>query len=144
LKDGPEGAKSLATVRSGWAGWDWPAVEDATMDDRGDGLDERRKRLSADLAGRKAEDAAEAKRDAQSEESRKGMALGLKISSEFISAVAVGGILGYLLDRFAGTSPWGMIILVLLGFGAGVLNVLRSVGMVAQPPGLGEDGKDRK
>ena len=103
-------------------------------DDRDDSLEERRRRLSAKLADRKAEDAAEAKRDAQSEESRKGMALGFKLSSEFISAVAVGAILGFMLDRFAGTSPWGMIVLLLLGFCAGVLNVLRSVGMVAPPP----------
>jgi ATP synthase protein I len=32
----------------------------------------------------------------------------------------------------AGTSPWGLIIFLLLGFGAGVLNVLRSAGMVAE------------
>ncbi|MGK9052421.1 AtpZ/AtpI family protein [Neorhizobium sp. CSC1952] len=113
-------------------------------DDRDDSLEERRKRLSAELAGRKAEDAAEAKRDAQSEESRKGMALGFKLSSEFISAVAVGAILGYMLDRFAGTSPWGMIVLLLLGFCAGVLNVLRAVGMVAPPPSTQQrGGKDR-
>ncbi|MBP1842318.1 ATP synthase protein I [Rhizobium petrolearium] len=114
-------------------------------DDRDDGLEERRRRLSAELANRKAEDAAEAKRDAQSEESRKGMALGFKLSSEFISAVAVGAILGYMLDRFAGTSPWGLIVLLLLGFCAGVLNVLRSVGMVAPPPSMqkrnDKDGK---
>jgi ATP synthase protein I len=103
-------------------------------DNRDDGLEQRRKRLSAELAGKHAEDAAEAARDARSEESRKGMALGFKLSSEFISAIAVGAILGYLLDRFAGTSPWGMIVLLLLGFCAGVLNVLRSVGMVAPPP----------
>lgn len=103
-------------------------------DNRDEGLEQRRKRLSAELADRKAEDAAEAKRDAQSEESRKGMALGFKISSEFISAVAVGAILGYLVDRFAGTSPWGLIVLLLLGFCAGVLNVLRAVGKVAPPP----------
>ena len=106
------------------------------MDDPQDGLDERRKRLSKALAERKADDAAEAKRDGQSEASRKGMALGLKISSEFISAIAVGGILGYLIDWAAGTSPWGMIIFVLLGFCAGVLSILRAVGMVAQPPHL--------
>jgi len=115
------------------------------MDDRGDGLDERRKRLSAELADRKADEAAEAKRDAQSGESRKGMALGLKISSEFISAIAVGAVLGYGLDYLVGTSPWGMIILLFLGFAAGVLNVLRSVGKVAQPPVFqtpkDEDGK---
>ncbi|MFB9950420.1 AtpZ/AtpI family protein [Rhizobium puerariae] len=105
-------------------------------DDRDDGLEERRKRLSADLADRRAEDAAESKRGAQSEESRKGMALGFKLSSEFISAVAVGALLGYMLDRFAGTAPWGMIVLLLLGFCAGVLNVLRAVGMVAPPPSM--------
>jgi len=111
-------------------------------DDREDSLEERRKRLSAELAGKHAEDAAEAKRDAQSEESRKGMALGLKISSEFISAVAVGALLGYGLDYVAGTSPWGMIILLLLGFCAGILNVLRAVGMVA-PQATFDDRSDK-
>ncbi|MDR6815625.1 ATP synthase protein I [Neorhizobium sp. 2083] len=114
-------------------------------DHRDDGLEERRKRLSAELADRKADDVAEAKRDAQSEESRKGMALGFKLSSEFISAVAVGAVLGYMLDRFAGTAPWGMIVLLLLGFCAGVLNVLRSVGMVAPSPTMSQqNGKDEK
>ncbi|MCQ1854323.1 AtpZ/AtpI family protein [Neorhizobium galegae] len=114
-------------------------------DHRDDGLEERRKRLSAELADRKADDVAEAKRDAQSEESRKGMALGFKLSSEFISAVAVGAILGFMLDRFAGTAPWGMIVLLLLGFCAGVLNVLRSVGKVAPSPLItGQSSKDEK
>lgn len=109
-------------------------------DNRDDSLEERRKRLNAELAERKAEDAEEAKRDEQSEASRKGMALGLKISSEFISAVAVGALLGYGIDYYVGTSPWGMIVLLLLGFCAGVLNVLRSVGMVAQPRAFQDRG----
>jgi ATP synthase protein I len=112
-------------------------------DNREDGLEERRKRLTAELAARRAEDAAEAKRDSQSEESRRGMALGLKISSEFIAAVAVGAVLGYLLGLvWPASKPWGLIIFLLLGFCAGVLNVLRAVGMVAQAPSLaGESGK---
>jgi len=110
------------------------------MDNNDDSLEQRRKRLSAELAGRHANDVADAKKEASSEESRKGMALGLKISSEFIAAIAVGAILGYLLDRFAGTGPWGLIVLLMLGFCAGILNVLRTVGMVAQPPGLGDGG----
>ncbi|MCJ8517602.1 ATP synthase protein I [Pseudorhizobium tarimense] len=105
--------------------------------DRDESLEQRRKRLAAELAEVDADEAAEAKRDAQSEESRRGMALGLKISSEFIAAIAVGAMLGYLLDRFAGTGPWGLVILLLLGFAAGVLNVMRAVGVVATPPGLG-------
>lgn len=112
-------------------------------DNRDEGLEQRRKRLSAELAERHADDVAEAKRDAQNEESRKGLALGLKISSEFIAAIAVGALLGYLLDRFAGTGPWGLIVLLLLGFCAGVLNVLRAVGMVAVPPALaGKKARD--
>ncbi|KKX28375.1 AtpZ/AtpI family protein [Rhizobium sp. LC145] len=113
-------------------------------DDRDDSLEERRKRLSAELAGKRADDAAEAARDASSEESRRGMALGFKLSSEFISAIAVGAILGFLLDRFAGTSPWGLVVLLLLGFCAGVLNVLRSVGVVAPPPTFQKRGDKDK
>lgn len=115
------------------------------MDDPDDGLDERRKRLSAALAERKVDSAAEGGKDAQSEVSRKGMALGLKISSEFISAIAVGGVIGYLIDWAIGSKPWGMILFVLLGFCAGVLSVLRAVGMVAQPPHLdGRGNQDKK
>lgn len=117
-------------------------------DDRDEGLEERRRRLTAKLAGKRAEDVAEAAREAQSGVSRKGMTLGLKISSEFIAAIAVGALLGYIFDRFAGTAPWGMIIFLLLGFCAGVLNVLRGVGMVAPSPaeqqGVGKEGNDRR
>jgi ATP synthase protein I len=61
-----------------------------------------------------------------------GYGQALRLSSEFIAGVAVGGGLGWFIDRFAGTSPWGMIVFLLLGFAAGVLNVLRSAGMVAE------------
>lgn len=62
-----------------------------------------------------------------------GFGHALKLSSEFIAGIAVGVGLGWLIDRVAGTSPWGLIIFLLLGFAAGVLNVLRSVGKVAEP-----------
>ena len=110
-------------------------------DDRDEGLEERRKRLSAELAERRKGEAVDAAKEMQSEESRKSMALGLKISSEFIAAIAVGFMLGFLLDRFVGTTPWGMIAFLLLGFCAGILNVLRAVGMVAKPRSF--DGDDQ-
>ncbi len=111
---------------------------------RDDSLDERRKRLAEELAKVKAEVRAET----NAAESRKGFAMAVKLSSEFISAIVVGAMLGYLLDYFVGTTPWGMIVLLLLGFCAGVLNVLRSTGAVAKPPLLeradkrDEGGKD--
>lgn len=61
-----------------------------------------------------------------------GFGQALRLSSEFIAGIAVGAGLGWLIDRMAGTSPWGLIIFLLLGFAAGVLNVLRSAGLVAE------------
>jgi len=61
-----------------------------------------------------------------------GMAYALRLSSEFIAGIVVGAAIGWLIDRWAGTSPWGLIVFLLLGFGAGVLNVLRSAGKVAE------------
>ena len=62
-----------------------------------------------------------------------GYANALRMSSEFIAGILVGAGIGYLIDRIAGTSPWGMIVFLLLGFVAGVLNVLRAAGVVADP-----------
>ena len=51
----------------------------------------------------------------------------------------VGAGIGWLLDRWLGISPWGMIVFLLLGFAAGVLNVMRAAGVVRpitlDPPG---------
>jgi len=71
--------------------------------------------------------------DASARVNAQGMSVALRVVSEFVSGVIVGAGLGWLIDRWLGTTPWGMIILLLLGFVAGVLNVLRSVGKVAQP-----------
>jgi ATP synthase protein I len=55
--------------------------------------------------------------------------------------VLVGAGLGWLIDRWLGVAPWGLMIFVLLGFAAGVLNVMRSAGVV---PGRGiDDGPGR-
>ena len=61
-----------------------------------------------------------------------GVAQAFRLSSEFIAGVVVGAGMGYLVDTFFGTSPWGMIFFLLLGFAAAVLNVMRAAGMVAE------------
>ena len=50
---------------------------------------------------------------------------GWSIAAEFVGAMLVGGFLGWVIDRWAGTGPWGMIILLLLGFVTGLRSVLR-------------------
>ena len=58
------------------------------------------------------------------------MALGFRLSSELIAGVVVGALLGWGFDRLLSTSPFGLIVFVLLGFVAGVVNVVRSAGTV--------------
>jgi ATP synthase protein I len=59
--------------------------------------------------------------------SASGFAKGLRLSSEIVAGVVVGAGLGLLIDHWLGSSPWGLTVFLLLGFAAGVLNVVRSV-----------------
>jgi ATP synthase protein I len=70
-----------------------------------------------------------------------GMSRGLRLGSEFIAAIIVGAGAGYLLDLWLGTGPWIMLVMLLVGFAAGVLNVTRTVGEMnkAAPPPPGSD-----
>jgi ATP synthase protein I len=56
------------------------------------------------------------------------IARGFRLSTELVAGVLVGAVLGWFLDRALGISPWGLIVFVLLGFVAGVLNVIRASG----------------
>ena len=60
------------------------------------------------------------------------MALGLRLSSELVAGVLVGAGLGWGFDRLLSTSPWGLIVFLLLGFVAGVMNVMRTAGVMAK------------
>lgn len=55
----------------------------------------------------------------------KGSYLGLRIGVELLSALIVGAGLGYVLDEFLGSKPWMMVVFLLFGGAAGVLNVYR-------------------
>jgi ATP synthase protein I len=60
------------------------------------------------------------------------MAVGFRLSSELVAGVLVGAALGWGFDRLLSTSPWGLIIFLLLGFTAGVINVMRAAGAMAK------------
>ncbi|TJU90565.1 MAG: ATP F0F1 synthase subunit I [Mesorhizobium sp.] len=107
-------------------------------DIRDDDLERRRRELEASLATR-LPNRLEGKDDAKAG-SAAGYGQAVKLSSEFIAGVVVGAGIGWIIDRMAGTSPWGLIVFLLLGFGAGVLNVMRSAGVVAE---FGQGNKSR-
>jgi ATP synthase protein I len=103
-----------------------------------DDLEARRERLRKTLEEHEAAEEAEAARVRRTAASPYGQAF--RMSSEFISAVAVGALIGWGLDWALGTTPWLMVLFLLLGFVAGVLNVLRSAGLIKRP----QAGKRRR
>jgi len=75
--------------------------------------------------------------------SKAAMGLGFRIGLELVVAVAVGVGLGWAFDRWLGTRPWGLLVFLFLGIGAGMTNVYRVVkglGMGVGYKGGGEAG----
>ena len=66
---------------------------------------------------------------------QQGLGLGVRIGIELVVAMAVATGLGWAIDRWLGTRPWGMIVLFFLGVAAGMLNVYRAVTGISGPVG---------
>ncbi|MDC0477116.1 AtpZ/AtpI family protein [Pelagibacteraceae bacterium] len=68
------------------------------------------------------------KKKIQSDSEKRGSFMGnaFKLGTELVSAVAVGTIIGFILDSWFDTKPWLMIIFFFLGAAAGMLNVVRT------------------
>jgi ATP synthase protein I len=49
-----------------------------------------------------------------------------KLSTELVAAVAVGTIIGLVLDKTFGTKPWLILIFFFVGVIAGITNVIKS------------------
>ena len=114
--------------RSGKAGGDPSSDAD---------LARRLNRLSRELDAERQERAA-AERPSRSGATDYGAAF--RMASEFVAGVLVGAALGWALDWVAGTSPWGLIGFLLLGFAAGVVNVVRGAGRMSASPGAKDGG----
>ena len=98
--------------------------------------------LTSDLAARIARaqgerEVAEDPAAASVTKNMSGWNRGMRLGSEFVAAILVGAGIGYLLDSWLKTGPWLMLVMLLVGFAAGVLNVIRSaeeMNRAAPPP----------
>ncbi len=99
-----------------------------------------------DLDRRLDESRAARQTDARSpiEPPRQGYGLAMRLGADFVAGVVVGAAIGWGVDRLFGTSPWGLVVFLLLGFVAGILSVLRSAGLVAPGPPGPDDAPGRK
>ena len=76
---------------------------------------------------------------------------GFKIAVELVAGVGFGAVVGWALDRYFGSAPWFMIVFLLLGFAAGMMNVIRTAKRMqaqAEPlqrsaPSVPDDEDDR-
>ena len=62
------------------------------------------------------------------ENEKRGLFMGsaFRLGTELVAAVAVGTIIGFILDNWFDTKPWLIIIFFFVGVVAGILNVIRS------------------
>ncbi len=69
------------------------------------------------------------------ERARRGSLLGMafRMSTELVAGVFVGGGLGWLLDRWLGTLPLFLVVFLLLGIAAGLLNAVREARKMSGP-----------
>ena len=97
--------------------------DEAALSARLGSLDQR---LSEFRDIRKAETDQTGTEDGDSAARASAMARGFQLSSELIAGVVVGAAIGWGFDKLLSTSPLGLIVFFLLGFVAGVVNVVRS------------------
>jgi ATP synthase protein I len=117
------------TNSSGSGNRDQSSSDEAALSARLGNLDQRlskikdSRKIGTDQSGNE-KDTAQARASA--------MAMGFRLSSELVAGVLVGAALGWGFDRLLSTSPWGLIVFLLLGFTAGVINVMRAAGVMAK------------
>ena len=51
--------------------------------------------------------------------------LGNRVLAELIGGIAGGALIGWVIDRFAGTSPWGLLVVMALGIIVSFRNIIR-------------------
>ena len=68
------------------------------------------------------------KKELLNDNEKRGSFMGnaFKLGTELVAAVAVGTIIGFILDSWFDTKPWLIIIFFFLGAVAGLLNVIRA------------------
>ena len=73
-----------------------------------------------------AKNKAKSRKSAKNSESSSNMGTAFKMSTELVSAVVVGTIIGFILDNWFGTKPWLILIFFFVGVIAGIMNVIKS------------------
>lgn len=97
---------------------DEPSARDPIAEDaRIDSLDERLK------AAKEREE--ERNRPSSGTGTDANYRMGSKVLSELVGGIGGGALIGWVIDRFAGTSPWGLLVMLFLGIIVAFRNIIR-------------------
>lgn len=110
-----------------------PKTPPDSADPRLGDIPDRLKDLSARLEAEKSERATAA-RPSEGYAGATSYSKGYRLATEFVAGVLVGGLIGYGVDYLAGTLPLFLIVFLLLGFGAGILNMSRAANRTPPTP----------
>ena len=66
------------------------------------------------------------KKHSKNNQANSSIGAAFKMSTELVSAVVVGTIIGFILDNTFGTKPWLILIFFFVGVVAGIMNVIKS------------------
>jgi ATP synthase protein I len=128
------GLRSMAegTDGSGNGSHDMSSSDEAALSARLGSLDQR---LSEIRDGRKTRTDQPGSGGGDGSARASALARGFRLSSELIAGVVAGALIGWGFDRLLSTSPFGLIVFLLLGFVAGVVNLVRSAGVAPDRTG---------
>ena len=94
-----------------------PGLDPLEEDARITSLNERLRRAQTDEAIRSGE--------VRVDKGEASYNLGNRVLAELIGGMAGGALIGWVLDRFLGTSPWLLLVLLFLGIGVAFRNIIR-------------------
>lgn len=81
-------------------------------------------------------EAAEAKRTVvnASPETDANYRLGNRVLAELLGGIGGGALVGWVIDRFAGTAPWGLLVVLFLGIVVAFRNIFRMANIRPSKP----------
>lgn len=71
-----------------------------------------------------------------------GLGVAMRIGTELVGGLIAGLGIGYMLDRWLGTTPWLLVVFFFLGSAAGILNVYRSASRMEVDPSERRKGNE--
>lgn len=81
--------------------------------------------VSLDERLRKAQDHEAVRTGRAQPDTTKGYAQGNRVLAALIGSLAGSALIGWLLDRWLGTSPWALFVLIFLGIGVAFRTIIR-------------------